>query len=244
MFPFTDWLGTFYPATLALLNGASLDQLGFFNPTYALAPLIPFALLGQDMSIVYVLVSILAFILIGLRLSSHWQSVLLILLSPFVFASILFGNVEWLVLLGLIMPKPIGIVFLLIKPQMTILLVLYWMYQAYSQRQLTKLVAPTIFALGFSFLLEPSYITRMLSYSILHVPFANISLFPYGLVISIVLLFIAWRQHKGDSLLSASAFAMPYYTLSAWSIVAFQFVKNKRLALLSLGLQWFIVTRI
>lgn len=240
--PLLDWFGTFYPATLNLLRGDSLNHLGFFNPTYALAPLIPFALLGNDS--IYVLFSILAFGLIALRLNFKWWSILSIVLSPFILASVKYGNIEWLVLLGLIMPKPIGMIFLLIKPQMTFILVLYWIYRAYGQRQVVKLIAPSIIAFGISFLLEPSYITRMLMYANDHNAIANFSLFPYGILVSFVLLVLVWKQRKDTFALSASAFLSPYITLTAWSVTSFQFVKHKYLALISLGLQWFVIMRI
>lgn len=108
--PGIDWRDTYRPAARALLSGKSPYTVDiYFAAPWALLPLIPFALLPETIGrAVLLLVGLIAFAFTARRLGAKPLSMTAFLLSPPVLHCLLNSNIEWLPLLGAVLPPPRG----------------------------------------------------------------------------------------------------------------------------------------
>ena len=144
----------------------------FFTPPWALIPLIPFALLLPFAG------------LAGLALVSLFSLL-------FVSRHMLYGNVEWLPLLGLLAPPPLAMLLYATKPQASagltaLLLIAQW--KAARWRGLLITLAPTI-VLG---------VLSVIIWGLPPVPGPNNpgqhSLFPFSLLFGLPALYLALNE--------------------------------------------------
>jgi hypothetical protein len=239
MFHQVDWFGTFLPAALCLFSGCHVES--FFNPPWTVFPLLPFALLPTEVAVPALwFTQIAVYVAVAYRLGGNWLSAVALMLSPFVLGSMATGNVEWLVLLGFLMPRRYGILFLAIKPQMTFLVILWWLWEA--RNDLVGFLKPLAVVSAACFILYGNWVGQLLSYSQGHVAAQNRSLYPLGLVVSgAVLIWFLARSRRAEWLMTASPFAMPFITLTAWTGSLVPLICHPRLFLITLPIQWVIV---
>lgn len=105
-----DWKGTFYPSAHALLRGENPHRYGLQNPAWVLFPLIPVALLPKELGVAVIFVlTFLGYGFVAFRLKKKIWAAAALLFSPFVIGNASTGNIDWLVVIGLILPRPIGL---------------------------------------------------------------------------------------------------------------------------------------
>ena len=135
--------------------------------------------------------------------------------------SILFGNIEWLPLLGLILPGPFSLIFFCIKPQATlgfIAILLYKEWEKGKWKAIAKTILPTIF-LGSA---------NILIWGLPNLPSSNNpglrSLFPYSLLIGIPALLLALRNQDDRIAGLVGPFISPYVTFHGYlpALLAFR----------------------
>ena len=131
-----EWSHTFRPAALRLIQGISPynDQgyLGYYNSPWLLLPIIPFALLPEQLGYAFfTLFGLLAFTFIAYRCKVKSWFVIPILLSYPVTFCLYRGQVDWLVLLGITLPPQFGLLLVLAKPQIGIGIAVYWLISAF-----------------------------------------------------------------------------------------------------------------
>ena len=203
-----DWFCTFQNVALGLLAGDNphLD-IGYFNPTWAIFPLLPFALLGDSGYYLFALCGALIFGIVAYKFGASHFGMLLVLLSPFALTSLAMGNVESLALLGLLMPAPMAIVMLAIKPQLTICVILFLLIREArkGKRKLLIALAPVVVLSIITIALYGFYPLRWIQYSG-WVP-VNASVFPWGLPLGVMLF---WQSVRANNLLCALA-ASPFF---------------------------------
>lgn len=126
-----DWRFSFRPAVYAYPDPY---QCEFFNPPWALWLLAPFALLPPPFDHgVLMFVSAISIAFVAKKLGAKPWTMLLIFLSPPVLDSLLCGQLEWLVLLGVMLPLPVGLPLMLIKPQVGIVVAAWRIWMAYRR---------------------------------------------------------------------------------------------------------------
>jgi hypothetical protein len=217
-----DWAIFYRPATLALLAGKSPFTVGsYFNPPWILLPLIPFALLPYKISNAALFVAnLVIFIFIGRRSSKRPLPLLALLCSFPVIVCLLFGQIDGIALLGLFMPRPLGMIFLLAKPQTGAFVALFWVLEAWRQgkwKQVFVTVAPVgIMTLAsiLIFHLTPQNFDVSILISAPH----NTSLWPGSILIGLPLLVYALRQRKQGFAMMATPLLSPYIAPQSWSI--------------------------
>src|SRR5512135_1583531 len=153
-----DWHTAFRPAALAVLQGHSPYEVdGYFNPPWAILPLIPLAVLPEPVGrVLLVVVTLVAFTFVARRLGGSNVATIALLLSPLVMHEVLNGNIDWLAAMGLVLPVWIGLFFVVIKPQIGIAVVIYWAYASWRNggiKGLIRTFAPVTVAYGLSILL-------------------------------------------------------------------------------------------
>jgi hypothetical protein len=122
-----DWHETFYPAARAVLNGQSPYVVPTFrNAPWVLLFIVPFALFSEEPGgILYFIANLAAYAWVAYRLKARPLAFVAFLLSPPVVYGLRMLNVDALVLIGFVLPAPIGLFFVLIKPQMGIAMTFY-----------------------------------------------------------------------------------------------------------------------
>lgn len=213
-----DWVNTYRPATLNILAFRSpyTTQL-FHSPPWTVLPLIPLALLPERVGYgLNFCLGTLATGYVAFRLGAKPLTIIAIILSyPVVFSNI-YGNVDWLVYLGLLLPPRWGLFFVLTKPQAGIGLVVFWLIEGYREGGIKKVLghfAPVTLVLLLSFIIWGLWPTA--GFTEIGKAF-NASLWPQSLPIGIALLIYAIRTHRPGLALAASPFLAPYVTPGSW----------------------------
>jgi hypothetical protein len=139
-------------------------------------------------------------------------------------------NIDWLVAVGTILPPSLGLLLLASKPQTSIGLIIYWIilaWQTHGYKSVIRLVAPVSIGFAFSFLLYGLYFTRFGGLLGLN---HNVSLWPYGLPIGIILIVLSIRRSQPGLALAASPFLAPYITWYGWVFLPFGLLPNNKMA--------------
>jgi hypothetical protein len=218
--PDVDWSRSYLPALKALLNGQSPYEAGLNNPPWALIPLIPLALVPMKIGrAVLFLSGLISFAYVSFRLGAKPIAVAAFLLSPPVIHDLFFGNINWLPLLGILMPPQIGLFFVTVKPQIGWVVAVLWLVEAWRQggiRQVLRVFWPISLALTLSFAFFgfwPYRFSAVLGYA----QSLNHSLWPTSIPVGLVLLVAALRKRNIRFALAASPCLSPYVLLYAWS---------------------------
>jgi hypothetical protein len=213
-----DWETILRPAALTLVNGKSPYITGYYNPPWALIPLLPLLPLSPKIgSVILSVVNFLSFGYVAYRLGARPLALALIVLSPPVIYGVLDPNFDWLVALGLILPPQIGLFFISVKPQLGVVLALYWLVVAWKAggfRQVVKVFAPITITLLISLALYGLWPLRSSELSTVR---WNASFWPASIPVGIVLAVSALKNLNKRLAITASPFLSPYvgaYSLS------------------------------
>ena len=135
-----DWQYTFYHAARMLLTGHNPYLVPTFNnPPWTLLPLIPFALLPESIGTTFYFVfSVLAYAFVAHKLQARPLAFVAFMLSSPVLYGLYRLNIDALVLVGFVLPAPIGLFFVMMKPQMGMAMAMYWLVQAWKTGGIKK----------------------------------------------------------------------------------------------------------
>lgn len=239
---FADWTQVFYPAAQRPLSPyfpISPDRaLYYFNPPWLAWLLFPFTLLPPRIALaLFLLLTILVTMWCVHRLGGGLLETLLVLCSPAFVRLFIHAQIDGLMLLGFtllltavnVTTKGIGLVLMAIKPQvLSFGAILYW-WQL-ERHDKIKILLPLLGVTAVSLLIHglwPLEVSQILQY----VPQnANVSVWPYGVPVGVVLLIVAvWRR---DVYLAglATFFFTPYlssHSLFAYTAVLFTQLSKK-----------------
>lgn len=230
-----DWNALFLPLTQAFLHGQNPFDLqrGLFVP-WALVFTVPFALLPQKLGVFFLFVfTAISYVYIARRLGAKELALVAFLFSPAVSTELLILNVDIFVFWGFVLPPPVAIPLLLIKPQVGGIYVIYLAIEAWREGGLRKLsltLVPTLLVVVLSFAIFGNWIAAQYSAAtVAPKQFWNTSLFPYSLVIGVPLAVLAlWRRGKRAAM-AATALCSPYITLPSWGAPLLACLQNDRL---------------
>jgi hypothetical protein len=216
-----DWRQTYRPAALALLAGHSPYEVDiYFSAPWALIPLIPLAILPESIGRSFLLwIGLAAFALVAYRLSAKPLALVAFLLSPPVLHCLLNSNIEWMPLLGFIMPPQIGLFLISIKPQIGIGVGLFWLIETWRKggiREVFRVFAPFTVVLLISFLLFDFWPLRFRETMTLTQAY-NASLWPSSLPVGLALLVASIRTRNIRYAMASSPCFSPYVLFHAWS---------------------------
>lgn len=238
-----DWLGSFLPAIHLWLNGQSPYLTTFYNVPWTLFVLLPFAALPYELGrALLFIVSLTAFVYVTYRLGARRNLVFIVLSLPVFLSLVLFGNVEWIALLGLVSAPPISFFLLLVKPQMTICVILFSGVELYRNKQYQTLKESLILlfgALALSFIFFGLWVIKLASYAS-EAPI-NYSLFPYLLPLGIGLFVASLKYRKMNLALAASPFFFPTLTPQVYLVVVLALASLPLPSLFAFVGSWFIV---
>ncbi len=198
-----DWHQFFLPALRRLISGQDPYEIpGFYNPPWLLFILLPFAWVPW-----WVAATLpgLALMLCAYHRKKWWLIPIVGLSFPFLALSV-YGNVDWLPLIGLTFGGKWGPVLITAKPQDA-----GFALFAYVRRRRLQWFGPLLLAMLISFVLYPHWPNALLSGNRIVSAKRNLSLFPYSAPFGIFALFMTWL--RGDILWGsiASLSLAPYF---------------------------------
>lgn len=213
-----DWHAAFRPAALALLSGRSPYSVsGYFNAPWTLIPLLPFAVMPEAVGRgALALAGLLCFAYAAVRLGAKPMTLALFLFSPPVLHSTLNGNLDWLALLGAVLPHNIGLLLLATKPQIGAAVILFWFFEAWREGGLRR-VAHDFWPLA------ALTAASLILYGLWPLRFGrevdlwwNASLWPASIPFGLAFLAVALTRRKIRPALVASPLLSPYVLLHSW----------------------------
>ncbi len=237
--PAVDWESAFRPASLALMRLESpYKDAGFYNPPWALFFLVPFAASVEVGRAAILVLSVSIYAYVGVRMGASPLTLAVLLLSPPILHTLLHGNLEWLVLLGILVPPRWGLFLVTIKPQVGSMVALFWTVEAWREggwRHVVRLLWPVSLAYVLSIILFGPWPLRAFTQTSL---WWNASLVPYSIPVGIIaIIWAIWKRDIRGALI-ASPCLSPYVLLHAWSGVLFALARNQRLVVVSVILLW------
>lgn len=213
-----DWSTAFRPAVFEVLSGRSPYTIpNFFNPPWALLPLVPLALLPEWMGrgMLFV-ISFLAMLYTTWMLGAKPLAMVLVLLSPPFLHCLLNGNLEWLTCLGFVLPPPIGLFFIAVKPQLGFVVGIFWVVEAWrksSWKGVWQLVWPFGLGLLLSFAIFGLWPLRFSGQADM---WQNASFFPEFVPLGLILVVASLRYRKINFAMAAGPCLSPYTLFHSW----------------------------
>lgn len=243
MIPYAiDWSNSFVPAVTLWLNGLDPYTAVFFNAPWLLPLVAPFVILGDLGRILFLLCAVASFGFTAYRLGAKPIALAAFLLCPFVFNSLAWGNVEWLAILGLAIPGPVGLLLLAIKPQMSVCVILFWIIETWYKDRwsgLIKLLAfPAIVGI-LSLVLFGPWFVKMFSYQAT----LELSLFPWSIPIGVYLFIASLRYHSIYYAIAASPMFFPSVTPQVWLVAFLALASDAPAMVFSTFTYWLVVAR-
>lgn len=239
-----DWKKCIRPDALMVITGRSPYAEGCgLNPPWAYLLLAPIALFPPPVGAAMMFsMNFLIYSIILFRLKAKPLAMAAFLTTPLVYLNGTNGNIDWLALLGLVLPQRIGLLFLLIKPQIGAGLALFWVINTWRTAGIGKavnLVLPTLAAYLVSFVLFGLWPLKIL-HTMPDDPY-NSSLGMVGVVIGGVLLVSALRQKKSDWALISTPLMAPYINIHSFAAVVLGFGVNTVEFYVSIILVWIMM---
>jgi hypothetical protein len=235
----TDWHDYFRPAALALVRGGNpYDVPGFYNPPWILVPLIPIALLPPALGrLALFLVSLAGFCALLVHLKPTPIAAALFLVAPPVVICLNDGNVDWLPMLSLLLPAPWALVLAATKPQVGGGLGIYLLVEAWRSGGARALVRTGL----------PVTVLGAVSLALYGLPddpmaalagWWNVSLFPYGVPVGLVLLWMALREQRALAALGAGPFFSPYVNQFSWAAPLAVLIHSPKRLAVAVAILW------
>lgn len=229
-----------YYGGLALRVGESPYIVpGFYSPLHILIYFSPLSLLPLDLAFrINALVCLSAFTFAFWRISKgETQTFILLMLSPFPIFTAYFGNVEWLIVLAVVVDPAIGVLLALVKPQIGfVLAAVLWLevWRANKPRA-------AILAIGVVSVYAVSVFTGM-RWGVLSGQVWNISPWPYLVPAGAFLCVRALVKRSRLSALAAAPLLSPYLgTPASWVGLLPLLSARRRTLILAVIASWLLV---
>jgi hypothetical protein len=135
-----------------------------------------------------------------------------------------YGQVDWLPLLGVVMPPWLGLFFIVTKPQVCGLVALYWMVEAWKAGTVIKTFAPITIVTLLSFIPFGIWPAKMFELS---AAYPHQALWPLSIVMSVALLIVAWKRKDKTLSASASPLAASYAQSNSFASILLSLLRYK-----------------
>jgi hypothetical protein len=216
--PAIDWHRHFVPAARQLAQGASpYAGTGVHNPPWVMAMLVPFAANEAAGRAALFLIALVVYAWTAYRFEAGPGSLALFLVSPLILHTLLLGNLEWLVFIGLLLPPRWGLFLVLAKPQMGAGVALVWAWTAWREagwREAVRLCWPVTAATLASFALYGLW--PLTAGEVVGV-YWNATVWPWLVPVGTVLMTLALRRRSVRLALVATPLLSPYVAQHAWA---------------------------
>lgn len=232
----SDWQLYFAPLAQHVRDPYAVKD--FVNPPWIYA-LIPYVFLPERISeTINLLITFVILALVVRKAKGGWLGVILTFTCPWFLYMFARNPIDWIPMLGYLLPPTWGFPLMLIKPQtIGASALILWKKAGFK----FKVLIPSIAVLILSFILWGNWITPSTT-DITSKPW-NLAMWPFGIPIGLFLLYLAWK--KDDEIIAAAAtpFLVPYIApYSIFCILPMMSGKYKKAAIaFYLFTWWFLV---
>lgn len=233
-----DYYDVLRPATIAFLRFENpYHTVGTLNPPWIFLLLAPIAILPVQIGgAILFWLNLFTWIIVTWKLSNNkLASIIAVVTSPMVFNGLMAGNVDFLVMWGLLLPAEFAVFFLAIKPQVGGAAILYLAIHAYKEggwQRLARLFLLPLLITVLSFVvygLWPLNAGKILGFSWNASPLKILG-WP-SIVIGLLLFILALsrKNHEDGTGISmaASPFFSPYVGSQSWVAILPALMKTK-----------------
>lgn len=238
-----DWQHAFSPAARALLHGSTPYRYDVHNPPWALALLMPFVADVHAGRGALFVAALAVYALVAVTVGARPVALGLWLTCPPLLHTLLHGNIEWMVFIGLVLPPRWGLFFVLIKPQVAGAIALWWAVEAWREggwHAVFALLWPVTLAFAVSVLVFGAWYAGSVD---MRAQWWNASLWPWSIVPGAVLLGWSLYARNWRAALAASPMLSPYVLLHAWSGAVLATIHDTRLLLVVVAFLWSLVLK-
>lgn len=241
-----DWTLTFRPGALAMLRGESpYAAIPIYSaPPWTTLVLIPLAVLPEAVGRALLLAASLAALAYAAwRLGASPLALAVFVLSPPVLHCLLNANLDFVVVLGFVLPPPVGLFFIATKPQVGSVVGLFWCVEAWRKggwRGLLRVAGPVAVAYLISFALYGFWPSHYLSIARTSETW-NASLWPLGIPIGLALTVQALRTRLVRWAMPASVCLSPYVLFHSYSAALVALVRQVPLLIAAVVGLWIAV---
>ncbi|MDD5369742.1 MAG: hypothetical protein PHQ40_11695, partial [Anaerolineaceae bacterium] len=209
-----DWELSFRPALLRMASGVTPYVPGkeqVLNPPWILAPLIPLAVLPEKLGWALLLViNLISYGFVAYRLGAKPIATLFLLISAAFLLLLFQGQIDGFIILGFILPKPIGLFLLLGKPQIGLGVAIFWFIEVFrdkGSRGILWTFLPVCLAYLLSFAIYGPYV--FMGHSVVG-QYWDYSIWPISIPIGLLLLKYAITQRQINFAILTGPFLSPY----------------------------------
>lgn len=194
---YNDWMTYFKPASLNWLS--PYDIRGVYNPPWTFLILYPFAALSAPWGAAgLILISVIG---IALYTRSPWKTMAVTTSAPFLLLLVV-GQLDGLILYGLMAPYGLGLPIILIKPQGVFMTILRRINR-WSLLVITLTVVISVLIWGFWW--QNNLLTGIPDRP------HNVSLFPYTIIPGVVVAYLGLKRDSDAFLCLASLCFSPFF---------------------------------
>ena len=240
--PAVDWDLYFRPAAFELLALRNPYTTGILNPPWALLPFLPLALLPVPVArAIFLLLSVIGFGYAAYKFNARPLAFVAFMASPPVMHCLLNGNLDWMPLVGYVLPPQIGLFLVMVKPQMGIGVMLFWFVEAWRKggvKEIVRVFWPATLVTLLSYLIYGFY---PLGFGHQTDLWWNASLWPMSIPVGLVLLVAALRKREMRFAMGAGPCLSPYVLFHSWSGPLLAVVPNQLDTLVGVVGLWILV---
>lgn len=207
---------------------------GFVNPPW-LSLLLPYGLLPIRYSnALNLLINIVALLIVIRYVKGGWLGIVLTITNPLFWDTMRLNGIEWVPLIGFMLPAAWSMPLLVLKPQsLGLAALIKWKKEKFNW----KVLLPLVICLGLSFLIWGNWVRPdLLSMT----KFGhNFSFWPVSILFGIYVLYLAWKNN--DEILGAAATPMLVPYIGPYSLTCFLAIlsgKHKKFAVVLYAVIW------
>ena len=240
-FPIRDHWETYRTASRYLLSLKNPYQVEkFFNPPWALFPIIPFALLPFRIGkAIWAAISIYMYGFIARKLGANWIATIGFLTLPHTLYTLFQVNIDWIVALGILLPPQMGLFLVCLKPQIGTFLAIYWAVEAWREggvKQIARTFGPVAVAFLISFAIYGFYLSKaqfMYKYD-------GKYFWPLTIPVGLLLFYLSIRDKKPGYAIACAPLLAPYTQPYSWPIALLGLLPDNLWMMAMIGTLWFI----
>jgi hypothetical protein len=196
---------------------------GFYNPPWMLLLMAPFALIPRQLGFaLWTVIGVVCYALAFRRMGIAWPAAVILIFSPLAVGNLMFGNYDWLILLGATLPAAWGIWLAALKPQLGGVLALLWIWE--SARKGLRTFAIVVFPIATALLVSLLVGYRLPDSGTMA---WSADLWPWGIPVGGVLAYLAFRRSDPVLALAAAPFLSPYVVWHSWIAVLLPLARNR-----------------
>ena len=233
---YTDWEQFYSLVAPNYKNPSSVE--GFVNPPWTLVFVLHGFLPLKISNVINLLINIIILGLAIRKVSGGWVGILLTFTCPLFLDLARVNSIDWIPLLGFLLPTAWGLPLIAVKPQtLGMSALIKWKKERFSWKVLTPLVTVVI----ASFLIWGNWI-KPHSYSFFMKPW-NFSFWPLSIPLGLYVLYKAYKEN--DEILAAVSTPLFFPYIAPYSLVgliALLSGKHKKIALVVyIVMYWYLV---